>query len=67
MAQWGLLETSMWVNIQRITGVPHCANVVWPDLEPERVEHPVGPHVGLGERRQPVAPLDQLEDRSRVV
>jgi hypothetical protein len=22
----------MWVNIQRITGVPHCANVVWPDL-----------------------------------
>ena len=23
----------MWVNIQRITGVPHCANVVWPDLE----------------------------------
>src|SRR5262245_28537398 len=34
MAQWALLETSMWVNIQRITGVPHCANVVWPDLEP---------------------------------
>ena len=33
MAQWDLLETSMWVNIQRITGVPHCANVVWPDLE----------------------------------
>ena len=32
-AQWGLLETSMWVNIQRITGVPHCANVVWPDLD----------------------------------
>src|SRR5262245_19037334 len=27
----------MWVNIQRITGVPHCANVVWPDLE--RVMH----------------------------
>ena len=22
----------MWVNIQRITRVPHCANVVWPDL-----------------------------------
>jgi CBS domain-containing protein len=22
----------MWVNIQRITGVPHCANVVWRDL-----------------------------------
>jgi hypothetical protein len=32
MAQWELLETSMWVNIQRITGVAHCANVVWPDL-----------------------------------
>ena len=32
-AQWGLLETSVWVNIQRITGVLHCANVVWPDLE----------------------------------
>jgi hypothetical protein len=32
MAQWALLETSMWVNIQRITGVAHCANVVWPDL-----------------------------------
>ena len=23
----------MEVNIQRITGVAHCANVVWPDLE----------------------------------
>jgi predicted ATPase len=23
----------MWVNIQRIIGVAHCANVVWPDLE----------------------------------
>jgi hypothetical protein len=23
----------MWVNIQRITGMAHCANVVWPDLE----------------------------------
>ena len=23
----------MWVNIQRITRAPHCANVVWPDLE----------------------------------
>jgi hypothetical protein len=23
----------MWVNIQRITGVPHCANVVWSDLD----------------------------------
>ena len=23
----------MWVNIQRITGVAHCANVVWPDLD----------------------------------
>lgn len=22
----------MWVNIQRITGVTHCANVMWPDL-----------------------------------
>ena len=22
----------MWVNIQRLTGVAHCANVVWPDL-----------------------------------
>jgi predicted ATPase len=33
MAQWALLETSMWVNIQRITGVAHCANVMWPDLE----------------------------------
>jgi hypothetical protein len=22
----------MWVNIQRITGVAHCANVVWRDL-----------------------------------
>jgi hypothetical protein len=22
----------MWVNIQRITGATHCANVVWPDL-----------------------------------
>jgi hypothetical protein len=33
MAQWVLLETLMWVNIQRITGVAHCANVVWPDLE----------------------------------
>jgi hypothetical protein len=32
MAQWGLLETLMWVNIQRITRAPHCANVVWPDL-----------------------------------
>jgi hypothetical protein len=32
MAQWVLLETLMWVNIQRITGVAHCANVVWPDL-----------------------------------
>jgi hypothetical protein len=34
MAQWVLLETLMWVNIQRITGVAHCANVVWPDLAP---------------------------------
>src|SRR5262249_20231661 len=33
-AQWVLLETSMWVNIQRITGVAHCANVAWPDLGP---------------------------------
>jgi hypothetical protein len=32
MAQGGLLETLMWVNIQRITGVAHCANVVWRDL-----------------------------------
>ena len=23
----------MWVNIQRITRAPHCANVVWPNLE----------------------------------
>src|SRR5262249_57757678 len=29
--QWDLRETSMWVNIQRITGVAHCAHVVWPD------------------------------------
>src|SRR5215471_17868584 len=36
-------------------------------LELERVEHPVGPRVGLSERRQPVAQLDQLEDRGRVV
>src|SRR5262249_11172198 len=35
-AQWGLLGTSMWVNIQRITGVPHCANVVWLDLAERR-------------------------------
>jgi hypothetical protein len=27
-----LLATLMWVNIQRITRVAHCANVVWPDL-----------------------------------
>jgi hypothetical protein len=33
MAQWVLLETLMWVNMQRITGVAHCANVMWPDLE----------------------------------
>jgi hypothetical protein len=33
MAQWVLLETFMWVNIHRITGVAHCANVVWPDLD----------------------------------
>jgi hypothetical protein len=32
MAQWGLLETWKWVKLQRITGAPHCANVVWPDL-----------------------------------
>jgi hypothetical protein len=32
MAQWVLLETLMWVNIQRLTGVAHCANGVWPDL-----------------------------------
>jgi hypothetical protein len=32
MAQGGLLETLMWVNIQRLTGVAHCANVVWRDL-----------------------------------
>jgi cbb3-type cytochrome oxidase subunit 1 len=36
MAQWVLLETLMWVNIQRITGVAHCANVVWPDLDLRR-------------------------------
>src|SRR5262245_19881450 len=36
MAQWVLLETLMWVNIQRITGVAHCANVMWPDLGAER-------------------------------
>ena len=41
MTQWVLLETLMWVNIQRIIGVAHCANVVWPDLEP--------PLVGKGE------------------
>jgi hypothetical protein len=28
----------MWVNIQRIIGVAHCANVVWPDLAGEAVE-----------------------------
>ena len=28
----------MWVNIQRITRAPHCANVVWPDLEQARPE-----------------------------
>jgi chromosome partitioning protein len=28
----------MWVNIQRITGVPHCANVVWRDLGQEVTE-----------------------------
>jgi hypothetical protein len=47
MAQWGLLETSMWVNIQRITGEPHCANVVWPDLGAHGLgatpAHPPGP------------------------
>ena len=32
MAQRGLRETLMWVNIQRLRGVAHCANVVWPDL-----------------------------------
>ena len=37
MAQRGLRETLMWVNIQRLTGVAHCANVVWPDLEEEGV------------------------------
>ena len=26
----------MWVNIQRITRAPHCANVVWPDLAQPR-------------------------------
>src|SRR5919202_3104390 len=30
LAQWGLLETWMWVNIQRVTRAPHCAHVVWP-------------------------------------
>ena len=32
IAQWQLLETSLWVNIQRITGAAHCAKVVWTDL-----------------------------------
>jgi ribosome-dependent ATPase len=27
----------MWVNIQRLTGVSHCANVVWPDLAVDAV------------------------------
>ena len=30
--RWALLETSKWVNIQRIIGVSHGANVVWLDL-----------------------------------
>ena len=30
----------MWVNIQRLTGVAHCANVVWPDLEYDFVVQP---------------------------
>jgi len=28
----------MWVNIQRITRAPHCANVVWPDLAQDTLE-----------------------------
>jgi hypothetical protein len=46
MAQWVLLETSVWVNIQRITGVAHCANVVWLDLAP-RDERVVGVYVSV--------------------
>jgi hypothetical protein len=29
----------MWVNIHRITGVAHCANVVWLDLEGSKACH----------------------------
>jgi len=36
-AYGGLLDTWMWVKLQRITRVPHCANVVWPDLGSHRV------------------------------
>ena len=36
-ARWTLLETSMWVNIQRIIGVSHCANVVWLEDCPELI------------------------------
>ena len=39
MAQRGLRETLMWVNIQRLTGVAHCANVVWPDLVTHNTLH----------------------------
>jgi hypothetical protein len=40
MAQWVLLE--MWVNIQRIIGAAHCANVVWLDLDDARQEAKTG-------------------------
>src|SRR4029453_17833541 len=33
MAQCSLHETLRWGNIQRLTRAPHCAHVVWPDLE----------------------------------
>jgi hypothetical protein len=32
----------MWVNIQRITRVAHCANVVWPDLGAVALHAPPG-------------------------
>jgi hypothetical protein len=32
----------MWVNIQRIIGVSHCANVVWLDLGGVTIGDPLG-------------------------
>ena len=40
LAQLGLLETWIWANIQRITRVLHCANVVWPDLAKSLSQRP---------------------------